>query len=251
MTIFVLDASVVAKWFAQEPFADQASLLLDDRHQLHAPDFLLVEMDNVLATWVRRGALTRSAASEARAPCAAVPSSFTMRWPFSTRPGPSPSTPAPASTIPSTSRLPPSSRPSWSPPIGNSSTPSPPPPSRNTSSGSNRSHSRWLGNPRDVILSPGLVGTKNLGAKAGKERKRRLYIIRHFCFVIESAFGFRYSDFGSPLPSSALGNLNRFSFHHACHRALSPKKFTPVPLLRKRIDTHLDPGSSMQIRSMK
>jgi predicted nucleic acid-binding protein len=66
MSVFVLDASVVAKWFAREPFADQTSLLLDDRHQLHAPDFLLIEMDNILATWVRRGALTRSAAAGAR-----------------------------------------------------------------------------------------------------------------------------------------------------------------------------------------
>ena len=76
MTIFVLDASVVAKWFAQEPFADRASLLLDDRHQLHAPDFLLVEMDSVFANWVRRGALTRSAASEARATLRRCPLQF-------------------------------------------------------------------------------------------------------------------------------------------------------------------------------
>jgi hypothetical protein len=67
MSLFVVDASVAAKWFAEEPFADQASLLLDDRHELHAPDFLLIEMDNIFCTWVRRGSLTRSAAADARA----------------------------------------------------------------------------------------------------------------------------------------------------------------------------------------
>ncbi|MCH7732334.1 MAG: type II toxin-antitoxin system VapC family toxin [Candidatus Marinimicrobia bacterium] len=52
--VYVVDASVAAKWFVEEAFSDEASRLLDEPHELHAPDFLLVEFDNVLVKRIRR-----------------------------------------------------------------------------------------------------------------------------------------------------------------------------------------------------
>ena len=73
MSVFVVDASVAAKWYAQEPNAEDALRLLAGAHVLHAPDFLLMEMDNVLCTWVRSGSFTRAAASETRAALRTAP----------------------------------------------------------------------------------------------------------------------------------------------------------------------------------
>ena len=43
-----VDASVVVKWFVQEPFFEEARLLLAHRLRLHAPDILLAEFANTI-----------------------------------------------------------------------------------------------------------------------------------------------------------------------------------------------------------
>ena len=53
MSILIVDASVAVKWFIEEDHADAALSLLNERHQLHAPDFLLLEGDSVLCKWAR------------------------------------------------------------------------------------------------------------------------------------------------------------------------------------------------------
>lgn len=55
MSVLVVDASVAAKWFIEEEHADAALLVLDERNDLHAPDFFFLEMDNVFCRWIRRG----------------------------------------------------------------------------------------------------------------------------------------------------------------------------------------------------
>lgn len=63
MTSLVVDTSVVAKWFLDEEHANLALELLDARIDLHAPDFLELELAHVLGKKVRRGELR---ADEAR-----------------------------------------------------------------------------------------------------------------------------------------------------------------------------------------
>ena len=48
MSLYVVDASVAAKWFIEEVHAEAALALLRESNRLHAPDFLLVEMDGLL-----------------------------------------------------------------------------------------------------------------------------------------------------------------------------------------------------------
>jgi predicted nucleic acid-binding protein len=62
----VVDASVVAKWFLDEECSEESRCLLTPEHQLHAPDFLLTEMDHLLCKRVRRGDLRPEDADEAR-----------------------------------------------------------------------------------------------------------------------------------------------------------------------------------------
>ena len=50
---FVVDASVLAAAMFQEAQADRAGRLLAGRDELHAPDFVLVELANVI--WKRHG----------------------------------------------------------------------------------------------------------------------------------------------------------------------------------------------------
>lgn len=66
MSVYIVDASIAAKWFVEEEFADAALRLFDDANQLHAPDFLLLEMDSVLCKWIRRGTITVMDASDIR-----------------------------------------------------------------------------------------------------------------------------------------------------------------------------------------
>lgn len=61
MTVFIIDASVAAKWFNHEENHQLARSLLDPAIQLLAPDFFLLEMDNIFSKWVRRGLVTREA----------------------------------------------------------------------------------------------------------------------------------------------------------------------------------------------
>jgi predicted nucleic acid-binding protein len=44
----VIDASVAMKWFVPESLAENAARLLDREHRLAAPDFLLVELSNII-----------------------------------------------------------------------------------------------------------------------------------------------------------------------------------------------------------
>lgn len=58
MSVFVLDASVVLKWFVPEVHSDAARRLLNAPHQYLAPDLLFPETSNAIWKKVRRGELT-------------------------------------------------------------------------------------------------------------------------------------------------------------------------------------------------
>jgi predicted nucleic acid-binding protein len=68
----VVDASAALKWVLEEGGTSQALSLLDE-DVLHAPDFLLVEVANVLWAKVRRRIFTRADADQAYEAIAAVP----------------------------------------------------------------------------------------------------------------------------------------------------------------------------------
>lgn len=57
MKVFIVDASVAAKWLVEEDYSSAALSILDKNVQLHAPDFLLLEMDSIITKWIRRGAV--------------------------------------------------------------------------------------------------------------------------------------------------------------------------------------------------
>jgi predicted nucleic acid-binding protein len=59
MTPAITDASVVIKWFVPEVFSAEALRLRDSGRPLHAPDFLDVEVGNIVWKKGRRGELTR------------------------------------------------------------------------------------------------------------------------------------------------------------------------------------------------
>ena len=58
MSLFVVDASVVAKWFVPERLSDDAARLLDEQHELASPDLMWAEIGNVLWKKSRAGQLT-------------------------------------------------------------------------------------------------------------------------------------------------------------------------------------------------
>ncbi len=58
MSLYVVDANVVAKWFVPEPLSEQAVGLLDERHELASPDLLWPELGNVLWKKARARQLT-------------------------------------------------------------------------------------------------------------------------------------------------------------------------------------------------
>jgi hypothetical protein len=66
VSLLIVDASVAVKWFFEEEHAGAALSVRDPRHERHAPDFFLVEMDSVLAKFIRRGVLTLADAEQAR-----------------------------------------------------------------------------------------------------------------------------------------------------------------------------------------
>ena len=66
MSVFIVDASVAAKWFIEEEHAEAALSVLDKKNQLHAPDFLLLEMDSILCKWIRRDAVSPSEGIDVR-----------------------------------------------------------------------------------------------------------------------------------------------------------------------------------------
>ena len=67
MSLYVVDSSVGAKWFFPEPHSDKALELLDDRHELHAPDLLLMEVDSVVCKRIRTREITVRIGREIRA----------------------------------------------------------------------------------------------------------------------------------------------------------------------------------------
>jgi len=54
---YVVDVSVIAKWFVPERLSDDAVRLLDDRHELASPDLMWAEIGNVLWKKARAGQL--------------------------------------------------------------------------------------------------------------------------------------------------------------------------------------------------
>lgn len=56
--IAIVDASVAAKWFIEEENVDDAFILLEKPFDLHAPDLLYLEVDNILCKLIRRGLLS-------------------------------------------------------------------------------------------------------------------------------------------------------------------------------------------------
>ncbi len=58
MSVFVVDASVVLKWFVPEIHSGAARRLLDAPHEYLAPDLLFPEAGNAIWKKVRRGQLT-------------------------------------------------------------------------------------------------------------------------------------------------------------------------------------------------
>ena len=66
MSVFVVDASVAAKWFLLEEHSEAARRFRDPPYRLCAPDFFLLEMDNVFCKRVRRDELDAADAEVAR-----------------------------------------------------------------------------------------------------------------------------------------------------------------------------------------
>jgi len=63
LSLYVVDANVVAKWFVPEPLSDEAVRLLDDEHELASPDLLWPEVGNVVWKKARAGQITPREAS--------------------------------------------------------------------------------------------------------------------------------------------------------------------------------------------
>ena len=57
MSVFVVDASVVVKWFVPEIHSDAAQRLLALSHEYLAPDLLFAETTNTIWKKIRRGEL--------------------------------------------------------------------------------------------------------------------------------------------------------------------------------------------------
>jgi predicted nucleic acid-binding protein len=63
LSLYVVDANVAVKWFVPEHLSDEATRLLDDRHELACPDLLWPELGNVLWKKARAGQLTAQEAA--------------------------------------------------------------------------------------------------------------------------------------------------------------------------------------------
>ncbi len=60
MSRYVVDASVMIKWFLPEIHSEAALRLHRSRSRLHVPAFVSLELNNVLAKKIPRGELTRA-----------------------------------------------------------------------------------------------------------------------------------------------------------------------------------------------
>ena len=59
MTRYVVDASVVIKWFIPEIYAESAGFLQNSSYQLHAPAFFVLEVGNALCKKICRQELIK------------------------------------------------------------------------------------------------------------------------------------------------------------------------------------------------
>ena len=75
MTRYVVDASVVAKWFLPESHSDEALRVVAGAADLHAPDLMIAEVGNTLWKWTSRGAMKGEEAGRVARHPAAVPES--------------------------------------------------------------------------------------------------------------------------------------------------------------------------------
>ena len=66
MSVFIVDASVAAKWFIQEEYSGAALSVLRQGNRLHAPDFLFLEMSSIICKWIRRDVVAVEEAGELR-----------------------------------------------------------------------------------------------------------------------------------------------------------------------------------------
>ena len=73
MNIYILDASVAAKWFTEEENAEEALSLLGGGNALHAPDYFRLEMDSIFCKWIRRGIISADDAKLSRETLRQVP----------------------------------------------------------------------------------------------------------------------------------------------------------------------------------
>ena len=65
MARFVVDASVAAKWSLPEEHSGAARALLFEQHELIAPDFISIELAQVMLKTARRGEIARADALSA------------------------------------------------------------------------------------------------------------------------------------------------------------------------------------------
>lgn len=59
MSILVVDASVGAKWYFEEPHSEAAWQVLDEENLLHVPQHFLLEMDSLIIKRMRRRLLSK------------------------------------------------------------------------------------------------------------------------------------------------------------------------------------------------
>ncbi len=83
MSLYVVDASIAAKWFAEEEEHSKAAFTLTaGRDELHAPDFFFLEMDNVICTWIMRGRIASADGNGLRQDLRRYPIQTHVFWPL-------------------------------------------------------------------------------------------------------------------------------------------------------------------------
>ena len=73
MTVCVVDSSVAMKWYVPEVHSREASSLLDQDHELHAPDLFFAEFANILWKKTRRQELSHDESRQILMALASVP----------------------------------------------------------------------------------------------------------------------------------------------------------------------------------
>ena len=73
MSVYIVDASVAAKWFTEEDHAQAALRLIQGGDPLHVPDFFLLEMDNLICKWIRQGMISEPEGENLRATLKTLP----------------------------------------------------------------------------------------------------------------------------------------------------------------------------------